>query len=120
MIIDDFEPNIINMFFNGPFRTNEDMQTMFAYQQYIQSKKDVSNYTVYGYNKEFSMQFCELSDNLRANRKLFTEILFDNDSKYLCMQDNFKNPSNEVTDEIIQFYEKMYPVIAPWELSVSN
>ena len=111
-IRNDFPEEIRDMYRKKPFRTNRDMQTQFAYQQYVMHHHP--NIVKTDRHAHFVEDLKDSAVN--ANAKRLRDIR-DKPRQYLCIQDKFRGgPSAQVLDQIRGFYEELFPTKAPWEM----
>ena len=114
MMYSHFESEIRQMYEDGPFRTDHDLQTMFAYQQYIRSISTEVNVNVCN-NR---LIFKGLIDGKNYNNRIYRNVTESkNETLFLCLNDSFDNPSDDVINDAVKFYDELYPIKAPWELA---
>lgn len=111
----DWKSDYDKMLSSCRFRCDFDMQTQFAYQQYILSKKDENGNAVFPYNvaRDNVLHFMDVKDE--GNSVMFTTVT-RKPKQFLCLQDNMNNPADTELAKVEKFYESLFPTKASWEL----
>ena len=117
-IRDDFPNEFKDMYRAKPFRTNRDMQTQFAYQQYVMHHYP---HRVVA-KKEKHVHFIpDLTHSSAIDNMEILRRARDKPLQYLCIQDDFeKNPTALVLEQMRGFYEELFPIKAPWEKDLAR
>ena len=112
----DFPEKFETMYRMGQLRTNTDVQTQFAFQQYIRHHRPHLR------APENHVHFLGLNldkqDQHSLDKKVLDRIRTD-PRQFICIQDGFPRDqiiTEKVIDQIHNFYEELFPTRCPWEI----